>query len=59
MENIPRVGRYVARFLRFLIESGVPLEKIHVVGFSLGGEVAGFVGKTLKEWGILLPRITG
>ena len=59
VQNIPRVGRYIARFLRFLISTGIPLEKIHVVGFSLGAEVAGFAGKTLREWGILLPRITG
>lgn len=35
------------------------LEKIHVIGFSLGAEVAGFIGKILKAWGLFLPRITG
>lgn len=30
-----------------------------MVGFSLGAEVAGFVGKQLQEWNIKLYRITG
>ncbi|KAG5667207.1 hypothetical protein PVAND_015198 [Polypedilum vanderplanki] len=59
VESAPRVGRYLARFVKFLIKSGVLLENIHLIGFSLGAQVSGFAGKTLKEWGILLPRITG
>lgn len=27
--------------------------------YSLGAEVAGFAGKTLKEWNLSLARITG
>lgn len=60
VENGPRVGRYIARFIRFLLLSGgIPLKNMHVIGFSLGAEVAGYVGKVLKEWNIMLPRITG
>lgn len=59
VQNSPRVGRYIARFIRFLISAGIPLENLHVIGFSLGAEVAGFAGKILREWGIKLPRITG
>lgn len=59
VQNGPRVGRYVARFIRSLLRNNVQLETMHVVGFSLGAEVAGFIGKTLKEWGYTLPRITG
>lgn len=59
VRNVPRVARYLARFIRFLIENGVDMENIHLIGFSLGAEVAGFAGKTLKEWNLELPRITG
>lgn len=59
VQNGPRVGRYVARFVRFLLQNEANLDTMHVVGFSLGAEVAGFIGKTLREWGFMLPRITG
>lgn len=59
MQNSPRVARYLARFLRFLIKNSVEISKIHLIGFSLGAEVAGFAGKILKEWKMELPRITG
>ena len=59
IQNTPRVGRYLARFVRFLIKTGVKIEKIHIIGFSLGAEVASSAGKILREGGIILPRITG
>lgn len=59
VQNIPRVGRYLARFLIFLIENGADLNRIHMIGFSLGADVASFAGRTLIEWKYKLPRITG
>lgn len=56
---MPRVGRYLARFIKFLYENGVSMQRLHMIGFSLGAEVAGFAGKTLKEWNLKLVRITG
>ncbi|XP_023163398.2 phospholipase A1 VesT1.02 [Drosophila hydei] len=58
VENLPIAARYLARFLRYLVSSGYAVKHIHLIGFSLGAEVAGFAGKQLQEWGIKLTRIT-
>ncbi|KAL7736975.1 hypothetical protein ACLKA6_008834 [Drosophila palustris] len=58
VENLPVTARYLARFLRYLVSSGYAVKHIHLIGFSLGAEVAGFAGKQLQEWGIKLTRIT-
>ncbi|CAD7011803.1 unnamed protein product [Ceratitis capitata] len=59
VDNLPVAARFIARFLRFLVANGYQTRHIHLIGFSLGAEVAGFAGKQLLEWGIVLPRITG
>ncbi|KAG7209826.1 hypothetical protein KM043_011435 [Ampulex compressa] len=58
VRNTRIVGPYVARFVSWLDAKGaVPLSRIHVIGFSLGAEVAGFMGKALAPRKI--GRITG
>lgn len=55
--NTPVVGLYLAKFVRFIVFHGVPIKSIHIIGFSLGAEIAGFTGKD-TTFG-KLPRITG
>ncbi|KAK6629854.1 hypothetical protein RUM43_003675 [Polyplax serrata] len=58
VKNTRVVGKYLARFLTFLHNSQIiPISTVHVIGFSLGAEVAGFTGKALGK--NVLPRITG
>ncbi|XP_053622889.1 uncharacterized protein LOC128682283 isoform X2 [Plodia interpunctella] len=46
MSAVPRVGRSLAEFLTWLIEtSGGDWNKVHLVGFSLGAHVVGKAGK--------------
>ncbi|KAL9918376.1 inactive pancreatic lipase-related protein 1 isoform 2-T17 [Glossina fuscipes fuscipes] len=59
VDNMNVVARYIARFIRFLVMQGYPVQRMHLIGFSLGAEVAGFIGKQLQERGINLKRITG
>lgn len=50
--NTRLVGRQLAKLIRNL---NVPLEKVHMIGFSLGAHVAGFAGAELGN----VSRITG
>lgn len=55
--NVPIVARNVADFIkRMSAETKVPLKKLHIVGHSLGAQVAGETGRQLKGE---LGRITG
>lgn len=55
--NTRVAARYLAAFIEYLVSRGFRLSKIHLIGFSLGAEIAGFTGKNLKIG--RLPRITG
>lgn len=48
VKNARVVGPYLAHMMSWLdAQKAVPLSKIHVIGFSLGAEAAGFMGKAL------------
>lgn len=55
--NTQPVGVYLSKFLKFIVKHGVQIKSIHLIGFSLGAEIAGFTGKD-KSLG-KLARITG
>ncbi|XP_037972759.2 pancreatic lipase-related protein 2 isoform X1 [Plutella xylostella] len=59
VQNTRYMGVRLAKFIQFLSRAGVPPGSVHVVGFSLGAEAAGFTGKALREQGVRLGRITG
>ncbi|XP_047535491.1 lipase member H-A isoform X1 [Vanessa atalanta] len=59
VRNTRYMGQRLADFVEFLNSSGVPAGSLHVIGFSLGAEAAGFAGKTLNARGLRLGRITG
>nr|AIY34735.1 lipase 6 [Lygus lineolaris] len=54
-----RIGRFLGQFVVFLIEQGVDPDKIHIIGHSLGGHIAGFAAKYAKSKGKRIGRVTG
>lgn len=60
VKNCQVVGKYLAEFLDYLDSRGILLSNVHVVGFSLGAEVAGFAGQNLRYGKApRMHRITG
>ncbi|KAH0547393.1 hypothetical protein KQX54_019099 [Cotesia glomerata] len=58
VKNTRRVGSHVAEMAKWLeLNNAIKLPKLHVIGFSLGAEVAGFMGKALGPRKV--GRITG
>ncbi|XP_055370737.1 phospholipase A1 2-like [Condylostylus longicornis] len=57
--NARDIGKYLAQSI-VKLEKIVPLENIHLIGHSLGANIAGYTGKFFQNMtGRLLPRITG
>lgn len=46
---ILQVGAAAAEKVHKLIEAGVPVEKLHLIGHSLGSHVAGYLARELKN----------
>ena len=61
--NTRLVGAQTAELIRFLISSnsGSPAlaDRLYIVGFSLGAQIAGYAGTNLLAHGMVLGRITG
>ncbi|XP_065070130.1 pancreatic lipase-related protein 2-like isoform X2 [Rhopilema esculentum] len=57
--NCRLVGAQIGYLIAMLhSETGLPFSKVHVVGYSLGGQVAGYAGTYLRKMGHKLGRIT-
>lgn len=61
--NTALVGRQIAAFLKHvkgIIEDPTVLSKVHLIGFSLGAQVAGFCGRYYRKLTQeVIDRITG
>lgn len=55
--NVAMVGQLLTQFLNFLIEMGVSMDDVHLIGHSLGAHVVGIAGAYVKKGPI--DTITG
>ncbi|KAJ8923448.1 hypothetical protein NQ315_002007 [Exocentrus adspersus] len=56
--NVKYVGMRLKQFIEMYNDSGeMPVENLHIIGFSLGCHVAGIAGKLIRQ-GLRIPRIT-
>lgn len=56
VSNVQGVGYVLAEALNEMVDQGLPRDNIHVVGHSMGAQVAGFLG---RQTSFELRRITG
>lgn len=54
-----KVGLTISFYLEEFFEAGYPVCKFHLIGHSLGAQVSGLIGRSLKGRGKELCRITG
>jgi hypothetical protein len=58
VQNVPPTGAHIAELIEFLVaQTGAKLEDFHLIGHSLGAQVAGFTGKGTTTGKV--GRITG
>lgn len=55
--NTRIVGEYTALFIDYLVSRGLYLPSLHLIGLSLGAQMAGVCGQNVKSGRI--SRITG
>lgn len=59
MQLLFQVGADLGAVVVDMINSGLSLQRLHIVGHSLGGQMAGVLGRTVQKvssGAILLPR---
>lgn len=57
MHETKDVANYYAKFVKYLIRNGLDVNKLHLIGHSLGAHISGFVGGIIGNQTI--ARITG
>lgn len=55
--NCLPIGKFSAKFVDFLVLMGLKLKRLHIIGMSLGGQIAGITGKYVRTGRV--HRITG
>ncbi|KAJ8949851.1 hypothetical protein NQ314_008103, partial [Rhamnusium bicolor] len=54
--NVKFIGQYGAQLVDYLVLNGLNISTLHVIGMSLGAQIAGYVGQSVTSGE--LPRLT-
>ena len=54
--RVKMIAKYTAEAISKLVSAGLHSNSLHIIGFSLGAQIAGFVGRHLD---FAIPRISG
>ncbi|XP_065091318.1 phospholipase A1-like [Ochlerotatus camptorhynchus] len=55
-KNTPKVGKYLAKFVKFLLKQGLTMDQVTLVGHSMGAHISGIAGYSLDG---TVPMILG
>ncbi|XP_062544597.1 phospholipase A1 VesT1.02-like [Armigeres subalbatus] len=55
-KSTPKVGRYLAKFVKFLLKQGLTMDQVTLVGHSMGAHIVGIAGQSLDG---TVPMIIG
>ncbi|KAL5240399.1 hypothetical protein ACI65C_007809 [Semiaphis heraclei] len=59
VQNVPIIAKCLTQLLVAILDEYDQFSYVHLIGFSLGSQVAGLVGELFKKKGKTLNRITG
>ncbi|CAG5058859.1 unnamed protein product [Parnassius apollo] len=57
--NAKRIGEELGNSLLILVNAGLDLNSIHLMGHSLGAQLMGYTGRFMRQRGKAVSRITG
>lgn len=55
-KSTPKVGKYLAKFIKFLLKQGLTMDQVTLVGHSMGAHISGIAGHALDG---TVPMIVG
>lgn len=57
--TVPLLAKICIKLINQFIQAGSTAQQMYVIGFSAGGQTAGFIGKGIKNLGRILGRLVG
>lgn len=49
IKRVPGIARFIAKFIDWIAQLGVPYDDVHIIGSSLGRHISGWVGRSTQK----------